>query len=435
MHRKGRDDKNFNAFLSAIEKVHFKENLHVAANLDQPGHCQQQQQQQNQSVPYVLNNSVYVSSGNLADHGTSNNNSNTTNGSTSSGGSKPDLIKKHNIDVICNDLHGEPPSSHSPPSSSRSEDMDYVESSSDISSTDTPGEWDLSSGSDYEELTKEELASLAEYTAGYALTRYTCLPHECPQCLSTYYSHLLTSCDSQTDWFRVEIVDSNGGVINKATVPQEEADVVEDSCGAEYPIVVTGQGKVEVSLAGLQHQSEVCGSDTRRARATDAYINPNAVMVDLTDSEITFTVSNHTSIPGTSTHQPPRIYPDLCHNFYYTMFGYIPQFVPYYLVPPPTFYNPYAMVSVPRPLCLPRDLQCLHSRRLCMVPAFEVENCKHQNLVLQLVFWVELQVCKSLLLFGYSISLYRNMVLLGKAVHKFTPGEMIMAPFRANEDG
>lgn len=392
IHRRGRD-KNFNAFLSAIEKVHFKENTHVAANLDHLNAQQQQQQHQQQQQqhprqftqtskheagPYLLNNSVHVhGSGSFIKRSTF---------------SKPEptpyLNKKRNIDLICNDLHSERASTGSPCSSSgRSEDTDFAETSSDVSGTETPTEWDLSSGSDFEELSKEELADLTEYTTGYALTKYSCLPHDCPQCLSTYYSHIHVNYDSQdSDWFRVEIVDGNGEVTGDFKQNQDDNnDDVRNTVVIDCPVKITGQGKVEVSLANLfnhpdpnptassSSSSSASSSGSRRATSS-SYTNPNAVLVDLTDSEISFSISNHAPVP--SAQPPPPFYPDLYQNFYYTMFGYVPHFVPYYLVPPPTYYNPYAMVSVPRPLCLPRDLQCLNSRRLCMVPAYEVENCK-----------------------------------------------------------
>ncbi len=57
-------------------------------------------------------------------------------------------------------------------------------------------------------------------------------------------------------------------------------------------------------------------------------------------------------------------------------YGWLPYSLPYCLVPMYYMPYPlYA--TVPKPICVPRSTHCLTSQRLCMVPAQEIKTCKN----------------------------------------------------------
>ena len=95
---------------------------------------------------------------------------------------------------------------------------------------------------------------------------------------------------------------------------------------------------------------------------------------------------------------PPEMF---YYNYYSPTVGFFPYAVPYYLTPP-YFYMCPLMTSIPRPLCIPRDLQCLQSQRLCLIPASEIKTCKfvpysslrHQNPIsLYVISSPEIETC------------------------------------------
>ncbi|XP_060552207.1 uncharacterized protein LOC132713552 isoform X1 [Ruditapes philippinarum] len=96
---------------------------------------------------------------------------------------KKSIVECENVDVICNDLN----SNESP-----IEDTEESEISSTTSSSEIQSDSDVSNPQDSppsQEFTQEELLQLAEYTTGCPLVRYDCAPSNCPQC-KWYKEHI-----------------------------------------------------------------------------------------------------------------------------------------------------------------------------------------------------------------------------------------------------
>ena len=340
---KSKDCKNINALLSAIEKVHLKDDQNLAAkNLHPTCHlCASKEK----ASGYVLNNCVHRQS-------------------ATSRTSK--LIQKPNVEVICNDLHSDTSGSQSTQSKEKWEESELSSQSSVTSRSESPADWEGSSASECEELSKEELEELTCYTTGYSVAKYNFWPHECPQCLAMFMAH--THCHADTyDWVKVEVYGEESSTILSHDLTTSQDNVVDTS---KFPVKVTGKGRVEVSVANLHHKKK----PEKSKRKFDSHSN-DAILLDLTGSEMSYSVSNHLdSNQTTPDYRHTTTYPDFYMNFYMNMFGYLPYFVPYYMLPPSIPYFP--TVTVHKPLCLPRDLKCLNSRRLCLVPAPDVKHCK-----------------------------------------------------------
>ena len=330
-----RDGKNFNAFLSAIERVHQKDHGSLtSANLQQYLRCFKDSGQM-----ALLNNALQAHMGSTRSRS----------------------LDKHKVALICNDLQSKDMSAESEDTSEESERSSIASSSEEF-----PSDSDLSSSTDStaDELSPVEVRSLAHYTTGYSVTKYHCSPQDCPECLaSAYASNHATSCpatDSESD-------------------SSCEGCEAEQNAGPSFEVTVTGQGKVEVSVGALHSPRQ-----RRRRQQNRSY--SNSVYVDLTHSDISLSIQYHQGVSAAhSRHQAAltatpqdwyTAYP------YGGILGYVPMPYPYYMMP---LYYTLPPLSMPKPLCVPRSTACLASQRLCMVPASQVKQCEYRMLQTTLV--------------------------------------------------
>ena len=160
-HRREKSKKNLTALISVIEKAHHKDSCHIESNLVG-------RNSNRSKLSHLLNNAVAFSDKSQAQHRS--------------------IVECDNVDVICNDLHkNEKVAAAEPVDDTDSiSDKSSVASSSEVFSDSDSQVVEESAGFEF---TPEELQRLAEYTTGYPIYRYDCAPSECPECLSTWYSH------------------------------------------------------------------------------------------------------------------------------------------------------------------------------------------------------------------------------------------------------
>ncbi|XP_070187828.1 uncharacterized protein [Littorina saxatilis] len=160
--RREKSKKNLTALISVIEKAHHKDSCHIESNLVG-------QNSNRSKFSHLLNNAVaFVEKGQAQQHRS--------------------IVECDNVDVICNDLHknekggGEVTVEDTDSNSDKSS----VASSSEVFSDSDSQMVEETAGFEF---TSEELQRLAEYTTGYPIYRYDCAPSDCPECLSSWYSH------------------------------------------------------------------------------------------------------------------------------------------------------------------------------------------------------------------------------------------------------
>ncbi len=356
-----RGDKNFNAFLSAIERVHLKDHGSLSANLENLEEFVRSTKEKHR-IGGFLNNSIN-NLGSISDK------------DQAAIRRSLEFLEKDNVDLICNDLSSK---SSAIDSEECGEDSEQSENSSIISSTEeSQSESDISSDSQGEDLSTEELERLTEFTTGYPLTRYDCPPHECPECLTAYYAYTSSyypECPSHADYSSNDSDDTASDI--------SELEDRRSRTEAKYAVRVLQKGKVEVSVGALhhhskrqkqQHQQQHHRYNNRRPSRPN-YEHLNSVYVDLSDTDVAFSVQYHQlsensdgSAVGAMSLPDWFMYP-------YGIMGYMPVSLPYYLMP--IYYLPYPLLTMPKPICVPRNTRCLSSSKLCMVPAHEVKSCK-----------------------------------------------------------
>lgn len=374
-----RDDKNFNAFLSAIERVHLKDHESLSANLEEFVRTAKDKKALSSQVNFLNNAMLYHSSISDKEQAVLRR--------------SLDFLDKENVELICNDL-----SSKNSTVDSEVCSEDTSESSSVISTSDSPSDTDVSTDSVSDELSREELERLTDYTTGHPLTKYDCPPQECPECLAAYYAY------TSNYWYGDEC----------EVTTSSESDFSDEE-EARFSVRVVGQGKVEVSVGPLsscrkrqQHQQQ----QRQRYRKQQHYMRAppvpppppliNSVYVDLTELNVTLSVEYHQDNRDTDHHrhrQPPQ--QQQHHHYHAPLYpwewlgspwgfhgGYMMWPLPYFLLP--IYYIPYPLITMPKPLCVPRNTKCLQSQRLCMVPAQEIKTCK---LFIYAVWW-KLLLCE-----------------------------------------
>lgn len=414
------DSKNLNAFLSAIEKVHQKDTTDLSStlnNLDEnvPS-CKKSSRVSSPPSTLartaMLNNLLHYHS-----HAT------TVGGSTCKGSDyhkqgSYNPFESDNVEVICNDLHSGG-TTNSDGLNVNCDEFECSESSSVVSSSESSSEYDTLSRCDYDELSRDELNRLTDYATGYGLTQYDCMSPQCPACIATqtatnfayqlwmpeYYAH-------GNDLLKIDVVGPHEHEYDN----YEDDDTCSNGSDNECCSVVIskGPGKVVVSVGDLSkdeksdYRQRHLGNTGSSWQAT-AFATLNTVSIDLTDSEVTFTVHYppHDSTAATyqttsmASYSPTSMYSGSGGSDYSSYATYptfdmmTPSFAqaatslygtfqsPFGSAPfAPSSYYTYPMVSIPAPLCVPRDLKCLASQCLCMVPANEIRNCKHRFLTL-----------------------------------------------------
>ena len=408
----GDDSKNLNAFLSAIEKVHQKDTTDLSStlnNLDENVPCSKKSTRVSSPTSTLartamLNNLLHYHS-----HAT------TVGGSTCQGSSRYSKrngfvpFESDNVEVICNDLHSGGTTTGDGQNVNWDEYEGSEESSSVVSSSESSTEYDTASRSDYDELSCEELHRLTSYATGYDLTQYNCMSAQCTTCVA---SQSATNFAYQL-WMPEYYAQGNDLLKVDSGMQEYGYESYEDynkcSSGSDNEccsvVVSTGPGKVEVSVSLSRDKGKHnirrrrhLGSTGSNWQATP-FATLNTVSIDLTDSDVTFSVHYPPSDSPAATYQTPATsmasYPSS--SMYGNMYSnngsdYSPYAAyPYDMMAPslaapygvyqspyaPSAYYMYPMVSIPAPLCVPRNLKCLESQCLCMVPAQEIRNCKH----------------------------------------------------------
>lgn len=138
---------------------------------------------------------------------------------------------------------------------------------------------------------------------------------------------------------------------------------------------------VEYHSQEVKHQTPTTNRSYHSQNSQRTAAHPNVCNVGSSSfmDSFTFVSSSpyHSSSPLQQhlNHQMDLSQDIFHYNFYNTMVGYFPYAVPYYLTPPYYYMCPVVM-SIPRPLVVPRDLECLASQRLCLIPASEIKQCK-----------------------------------------------------------
>jgi hypothetical protein len=112
-------------------------------------------------------------------------------------------------------------------------------------------------------------------------------------------------------------------------------------------------------------------------------VQGDSVYIDLTDCDVEISVFYHPKPTEFDwCYQSPSAAP--CYDGYW----YYPTSVPYTYFP--SYYMQPPVVSIPRPLCVPRDQDILASSKTCMIPAHEIENCK---IFFKIFFTIILSFC------------------------------------------
>ena len=143
-------------------------------------------------------------------------------------------------------------------------------------------------------------------------------PQHCPQCLAAYYAYTHYYALG-SKYFKIEVVED--GETNTASYPQQ-AQTEPNS-----PTWVNSSSPTETLL---QHH------------------HIDVVSLDLTGSDVTFTIEQHATDSSSQEGATSSSSPEFIHNFYCTMFGFVPCVPGYCFVP--AFYFTFPMWSVPKPL-------------------------------------------------------------------------------------
>lgn len=327
---------------------------------------------------------------------------------------KKNIVECDNVEVICNDL--------------TSIESTHEDTESEISSTTSSSE--IQSDSDISnpqenygghEFTSFELQQLAAYTTGCPLVRYDCSPENCPQCQwytqmnehkpahktsssqdkpqsgrktkSRKFAHRNQKVPLRKNTVTVELdnisyTESDNELdVSEVTDSHSETSVDTDTsvCDSQSPV---SKGKsflwadkqspkshrkqlLDIDITGKRCKSQV---SVKNGQA-DHYLD--SVFIDLTDTDVTFTVYYHHSYMET-----------LCPNGYasrYTSTGahtgthHHHDFVPYPPLPYSyqhymywsSLYNP--LYSLPLPFCLePKE----SLPKTAMIPPEDLHKCK-----------------------------------------------------------
>lgn len=352
-----KDVKNLSALISVIEKTHRKDKkFHVGSN----NLARNTRTKSSKFVAdYVLNNATYSLE------------------NTDQVSSKPRSIAEcENVEVICNDLNESDKGSY----------MEDTESDtvSTISSSESQCESDASNSQPETmetEMTPEELERLAQFTTGCPLIRYDCPPSECPQCLSEFYYNYQYYYDQ--------------GLAQPFQAPPETKEPQEESLESEaeegVEVIEESQSQVEdeateAEIIDTNSPNEKSDSPTKPSKkaSTKQLLDigikspqepfPDDVYVDLTDTDVTFTVYYHHDLTE-----------DVESNYASTP-TFLPPMVPYHMMTPFTT-NPYFTVpycywpymyppsySLRNSMYLPEDTESIPKTH--MIPPKELEKCK-----------------------------------------------------------
>lgn len=326
-----KDGKNFNAFLSAIEKIHEKDRtFQTWTNLHQQ-YSSDEDTSSKYATRALLNNWISKSA--------------------RQENKKRCITEAKNIDVICNDL-----SSKGIESTDTTSDS---ENSSVISTTEsTPSDSDITSSIEFppdDELEPEELEQLVQYTTGFALTRYDCPQHECPECLAAWYS---AAYAQGTNLFKSEPKPKYKSRRRKRHISESQESVSSHSSYDSQSKDDTESLHSESSTLSLDH-------DARK----NNFLEIDGVFLDLTDTDVSITVYYHSQVNTGYMHS----WYSGCSGYWYYPSYYPSWYMPGYYMPPNTVY------SIPRSLYLTsEDYEAAPKEH--MIPPHELKKCKLDHL-------------------------------------------------------
>lgn len=388
-----KNSKNLSTFLNGVKKNHRKNYIsynynHRKNDIDAPFN-------EKLVAEYVLNNVTNAQLQSKLSH-------------------KKSIVDCENVEVICNDLTS---------IESNQEDTEESEISSTTSSSEIQSDSDVSNpqenGYGNHEFTSYELQQLAAYTTGCPLIRYDCAPSNCPQC--QWY----TQCNEQKAGYKSPLSShfkSQSGKKNKSkkfahrnqkvpskntsatveldNISNTESDVenseVTDSPSETSADTDTSAGDstspvskeksfhwgerrstkshkkqlLDIDIAGKQSKSHISGSGHEPPYLDSVYIN-------LTDTDVTFTVYYHHSFMDTQS-----VYPTSYANRFTSASitgTHHHDYVPCYSVPYSyqqymywsAFCNP--IYTLPMPFCLePKE----SLPKIAMVPPEDLHKCK-----------------------------------------------------------
>lgn len=329
---------------------------------------------------------------------------------------KKSIVECENVDVICNDLN----SNESP-----IEDTEESEISSTTSSSEIQSDSDISNPQDSpagQEFTQEELLQLAEYTTGCPLVRYDCAPSNCPQCKwykehikisqgqknhhaqgpnpAKYASqpHNIKNRQNKSKKFahRNQNVPSHksSATVKVNNISNTESDIedVKSDCPSETSIDTDNgpqESKSPVSKRNLFNWSnrgdlnshkqlldiDIAGKQKTVFSPGQSDLYLDSVYVDLTDTDVTFSVYYHHSLVEDESMYSGNYARYTSSNITGTHHH---DFMPYYSVPYfqqymywSGYYTP--MYSIPMPFYLQPDESL---PKTAMVPPKELAKCK-----------------------------------------------------------
>lgn len=145
-------------------------------------------------------------------------------------------------------------------------------------------------------------------------------PQHCPQCLAAYYAYTHYYALG-SKYFKIEVVEDGDTSTGTDSYPQQV------QTEPNSPTWVNSTSPAETLL---QHH------------------HIDVVSLDLTGSDVTFTIEQHATDSSSQDSATLSSCPEFVHNFYCTMFGFVPCLPGYCFVP--AFYFTFPMWSVPKPL-------------------------------------------------------------------------------------
>ena len=379
--QRDKSKKNLTALISVLEKAHIKSSCHIESNLvGQTSKCSK--------FSHLLNNAVSVSE--------------------KIHSQQRSIADSDNVDVICNDLHKKEMAVEPVDDTDSVSDKSSVASSSETYSDSDSQVVEETAGFEF---TAEELQRLAEYTTGFPIYRYECAPSECPECLSTWYSHQFhqyegcslntafsTSCDvgrSRNDSHQEAEHDTT---LEASDYDGESVEDGGDTSRYEHrhspePVGVTASSSHNLeplkSVPASSSSSRVVRADAawrkgvrqlwdidishvgrRGGQEQRGNPHPNSVYLDLTGSDVSISIFYHHSLMQdegarnavaafTATTSTPAVYTSTAsslYSFYYSSYLGSPT---YGLSVPLSFFN---NATLPK---------------IAMVPPHELKKCKY----------------------------------------------------------
>ena len=270
--------KNFNAFLSAVEKVHAKDGKFASCsqNINESPN-EPDREQLNNSVDQQQTSETQLDLSRL-------------------------LSRRNNVEVIHNDLSGAFPDVNTASDDQSDKSEDSCSSRLSTTESDTEPADDSSSA-------RKSTAECCEVS-----------PQHCPQCLAAYYAYTHYYALG-SKYFKIEVVED--GETNADSYPQR----VQTEPNSPTWVNSTPSSS---DTPNLQHH------------------HIDVVSLDLTGSDVTFTIEQHATDSLSQEGATLSSCPEFNHNFYCTMFGFVPCLPGYCFVP--AFYFTFPMWSVPKPL-------------------------------------------------------------------------------------